>query len=499
MESNSNTQNFFFCIPLIPKANATDWSQVCNVLNQTLRSIANQTNKSSKILLAAHDKPDLAPDLKLDIAVIRPHWEAGSDIKGKWRDKRWKRTLLLRAVRKLGGGYVMMLDADDLVSNRLVDYVLKDRHPNGYIIDTGYAYDWKANLLAPIPGVWAANFDGVCGSCSVIYFRPEDLPPPRRKERSTYHLSKYLKQHSQWKQVMSDAGRPLKSLPFPGAVYVLNHDNNLHYLVSPSRQDTIPATIRSLRVPLHSDLMDEFALPVRTPLPASPGALPKRGMSRKSRLFSDCSQCLPKFSMTVAFDVGVHRGQTTLSILDHYPDAQIHAFDPAPATLAVFKALVGPRPNVTMIQVALSKARTSSRTEVEQASESSDLLSGDRYCEKQAIDHIAYLKIGNESSDLSVLQGFQRMIRDQRVDLIQVEAAMNPFNKRHVQFAMLSEFMKSHRYYLFGVYHQVRETRSRPLLHSGISVFISKRAVDANSGFRPKTESGLHSDSAGDL
>ncbi len=38
----------------------------------------------------------------------------------------------------------MMLGADDLVSNRLVDYVLKDGDPNGYIIETDYAYDWKA-------------------------------------------------------------------------------------------------------------------------------------------------------------------------------------------------------------------------------------------------------------------------------------------------------------------------------------------------------------------
>ncbi len=136
----------------MPKANAADWGQVSKVFNQTLRSLDNQTNKSFEVLLAAQDMPELAPDLKLDVVHLTPDWTVENLTSAKLRDKRWKRTLLLRAVRERGGGYVMMLDADDLVSNRLVDHVLKDGDPNGYIIETGYAYDWKANLIAPIPG-----------------------------------------------------------------------------------------------------------------------------------------------------------------------------------------------------------------------------------------------------------------------------------------------------------------------------------------------------------
>ena len=144
MEHRPSAKNFFFCIPLMPRVNASDWTQVCKVFNQTLRSIANQTNKSFRILLAAQDKPDIAPDLKLEIVHLVPRWKVESDAEGKGRDKRWKRKLLLGTVRKLGGGYVMMLDADDLVSNRLVDYVLNDGDPYGYIVEVGYAYDWMS-------------------------------------------------------------------------------------------------------------------------------------------------------------------------------------------------------------------------------------------------------------------------------------------------------------------------------------------------------------------
>jgi len=274
MGQDCGAMNFFFCIPLMPKANASDWGQVSRVFNQTLRSLDNQTNKSFQVLLAAQDMPELAPDLKLDVVHLESRWTVEDIASAKLRDKRRKRTLLLRAVRERGGGYVMMLDADDLLSNQLVGYVLEDRDPNGYLVETGYAYDWKANLIAPIPGVWGKGFDNVCGSCSVINFRPDDLPPLPDDDGTVDYLSKHLNQHSHWKHVMREAGRPLKPLPFPAAVYVLNHDNNLHYSLAHNRQDAIPRKIRARQIPLSPALVEEFSLPSPpAPLAASTAQL----------------------------------------------------------------------------------------------------------------------------------------------------------------------------------------------------------------------------------
>jgi hypothetical protein len=257
---------FFFCIPLMPKANAGDWGQVCRVFQQTIRSLENQRNQNFKVLLAAQDLPDFFPEIDLDIVHIHTPWTVEDDKSHKLRDKRWKKTSLLRYVRQAGGGYVMMLDADDLVSDRLVEYVLQDRNENGYIIENGYAYDWKADLIAPIPGVWGKTFDSVCGSCSVIYFKPEDLPPPTARDPSEdgLYLAAKLKQHAQWKHVMEDARRPLEVIPFPGAVYVLNHDNNLHYSIAPDRRAAVPRKIRSRQIPITSELRAEFCLPNTT-------------------------------------------------------------------------------------------------------------------------------------------------------------------------------------------------------------------------------------------
>jgi hypothetical protein len=264
MSAEEDRPSFFFCIPLQPKANANNWERVCTVLNQTLRSIQNQINQEFTVFIAGQDRPNIDDDISININWIAADWSVQNANNEKLRDKRRKRILLLRAVRGAGGGYVMMLDADDLVSNQLVDYVLKDRNPNGYIIEKGYAYDWGNGFMAPIPGAWSKTFDSVCGSCSVINFGVEDLPRPRSAEtdEGPPYLAAHLKQHSQWKHVMSDLGRPLAVIPFPAAVYVLNHSNNLHYSIKAMRQEEVPLRIAKRKLAITPELSKEFSLPI---------------------------------------------------------------------------------------------------------------------------------------------------------------------------------------------------------------------------------------------
>ena len=110
--------------------------------------------------------------------------------------------------------------------------------------------------------------------------------------------------------------------------------------------------------------------------------------------------------------------------------------------------------------------------------ESVDIVTLDEFCRTKRIDHINYLKIDTEGGDLEVLKGAVGMLTEQRIDLVQVEAGMNPTNSRHVSLESLKAFMESHMYFLFGVYEQENEWLTRePHLRRTNPVFISQQMI----------------------
>jgi hypothetical protein len=91
--------------------------------------------------------------------------------------------------------------------------------------------------------------------------------------------------------------------------------------------------------------------------------------------------------------------------------------------------------------------------------ESVDIVTLDEFCQDKGIDHINYLKIDTEGGDLDVLKGAVKMLTEQRIDLVEVEAGMNPSNTWHVPFEALKEFLESHRYFLWNYEQVVNETK----------------------------------------
>ena len=75
------------------------------------------------------------------------------------------------------------------------------------------------------------------------------------------------------------------------------------------------------------------------------------------------------------------------------------------------------------------------------------------------------------------------MLRRGAIDLIEVEAGMNPDNELHVPFEQLKAFIEQHRYLLFGIYEQRHDwPTGRPILRRCNAVFISRDLADAYKG-----------------
>jgi FkbM family methyltransferase len=113
--------------------------------------------------------------------------------------------------------------------------------------------------------------------------------------------------------------------------------------------------------------------------------------------------------------------------------------------------------------------------------ESVEIVTLDAFCQTKAIDTINFLKIDTEGGDLEVLKGAVNMLTGQKVDLVQVEAGMNPGNSRHVPLESLKSFLESHAYFIFGFYEQVHEWPTRePKLRRTNAIFASQRVIDMN-------------------
>jgi hypothetical protein len=164
----NNTPTVSFLIPFASRKIKSKWQIACVHLRQTLKSIQNSTNGNYSVVVAGNEAPDF--DLCFDsrfhflslhhvvpsrenyfvsvtldkLTKIAAAWDYA---KSTWNPK-----------------YVMKLDADDLISSRLVDWLDKTGGEAGYLIKHGWL--WRSGARYFIQRT--EYFDRTCGSCLII-------------------------------------------------------------------------------------------------------------------------------------------------------------------------------------------------------------------------------------------------------------------------------------------------------------------------------------------
>ncbi len=241
-------------------------------------------------------------------------------------------------------------------------------------------------------------------------------------------------------------------------------------------------------------------MPVQKGLVAEPPVVAARRPQRPGqsppipREFADIRARLPHFEPSVIFDVGANVGQSALAYSAAFPAAQIHAFEPVPTTFRQLSAAVRDRANVHVHQLALSRAEgaatmltqadsTLSRVTRAGAAETGVMVEvrtrpGHAVAAELGVGLISYLKIDTEGHDLEVLRGFEPVLDD--VDFVQVEASMNPYNKTHVPFRDMEDYLRAQGFLLFGFYDQTMEWQDggRPVLRRTNPLFVNRALVD---------------------
>src|SRR5215467_12686264 len=117
------TINFFFGVPLRSKSSSKNWLRVCDLFRSTLRSILGQTAEDFSVIVACHDVPTV-PEIKDSrVKLLISSASIPTNLPEQMTDRYLKARMIAAETKQRGGGYLMAVDGDDLVSNRIVTFV----------------------------------------------------------------------------------------------------------------------------------------------------------------------------------------------------------------------------------------------------------------------------------------------------------------------------------------------------------------------------------------
>lgn len=230
--------------------NSADYARVEELLQETLRSVTNQTSDDFVVIVVGNRAPSFAlPDrvhfVEVDFRAPAP---ASERIRRSpfIRDKGTKIGVGLIAARDFSPDYVMIFDADDFVHRGLAEFVGQNPGRDGWVIDEGWMYSRRRSAVQT-----QSTFNRVCGTCFIIPFDAYDVPADldvsatRGQVREAYgeRLSKIIGAHKHAVEWHEARGRYLESLPFRGAVYHVDNGENHSSNVMTGRAKPLDAAL----------------------------------------------------------------------------------------------------------------------------------------------------------------------------------------------------------------------------------------------------------------
>ena len=141
-------------------------------------------------------------------------------------DKERKICYGISKAREGGCMYIMSIDSDDLISNKIVSYIMENNdngRVSGWFIEKGYIHKHGSNYLIKQPNkMWALN-----GSTHIV--REDYLPNPNH-DSMKYNDFNFFTSHGFIKtKLQRYHGCELQPVPFPATIYVA-HSSNLSFI-----------------------------------------------------------------------------------------------------------------------------------------------------------------------------------------------------------------------------------------------------------------------------
>ncbi len=231
-----------FIVPFKPRSVSRNWILDNQLLIRTIKSIYNQIDKSFQVYIIYTDQPEdllemenlhyvkfekplcKTEDIEDYHSVIRHH--SDGKILIKRFDKERKICFGISKARESGCTYIMSVDSDDLISNKIVSFIMENNDngsASGWFIPKGYIHKHGSNYLINQPSnMWALN-----GSTHIV--REDFLPNPNH-DSMKYNDFNFFTSHGYIKtRLKRNYGCELYPIPFPAVIYVA-HTSNLSFI-----------------------------------------------------------------------------------------------------------------------------------------------------------------------------------------------------------------------------------------------------------------------------
>lgn len=238
-----------FILPLRPQAQSKDWKKDCKLLEATIGSLFNQRSQHYSIFVVYTDLPRLPQEFlnsdKLNLVYFPYPFMQSADIPDAneilylfsnnelMLERRWdkSRKIFFGCLQAIAAGckYLMSVDADDLISNKLVGHIEKEAQNldiPGFYINSGYLYRIGESKMISIPN----DMQNYNGSTHILHSKFIKMPDFEKGKWLDFNL---FTSHG-WirERLKQESNSTLIPIPFPAIVYVAHEGNisNVGYL-----------------------------------------------------------------------------------------------------------------------------------------------------------------------------------------------------------------------------------------------------------------------------
>lgn len=211
-----------FVIPFVSKQVCKDWKLATVLLQGTLDSIANQSDKRFKVIIGCHEIPEVNLKGNADELIFLPM--SYSPLDDEWRgksqtDRMMKCCTVLLSLKDTDFKYCMAVDADDRIHRDLVKFLCEEPQIDGWIVNKGFQVDYSLRRVMKYN-----QLSKVCGSTFILSKKLAGIP--QAYTANEYQKCIYCRGHQMMEQYFIEQGFNLKNFPYGGVQYILNHGLN---------------------------------------------------------------------------------------------------------------------------------------------------------------------------------------------------------------------------------------------------------------------------------